>query len=151
NGGSKIVCQIVNDQAMNWSSRGFPAAVRRRWPKAHDEFRQWVVRTEKKERLGAVHFWTEQDVTVASMIAQAGYGSSTDSRLRYAALARCLTAVAEKAQEDTATVHMPRIGTGQAGGSWELVEEIIYDELPSRGIPTTIYDLPPQPQQLELG
>ena len=37
---------------------------------------------------------------------------------------------------------MPRIGTGEAGGSWNIVEGIIQDALVSRGIRVTVYDLP---------
>jgi hypothetical protein len=108
------------------------------------------VRVSVGSRLGRVHFWSEGDVTLASMIAQHGYGSSPKPRLRYGALVQCLAEVGDRATKSGASVHMPRIGSGQAGGSWELVEEIVYDELPSRGIFTTIYDLPPKPQQLEL-
>jgi hypothetical protein len=41
-----------------------------------------------------------------------------------------------------ASVHMPRIGTGQAGGSWPVVEEIISETLTKVGIKVLVYDLP---------
>jgi hypothetical protein len=37
---------------------------------------------------------------------------------------------------------MPRIGTGLAGGSWPVVEEIIGETLTQAGIRVTVYDLP---------
>jgi hypothetical protein len=37
---------------------------------------------------------------------------------------------------------MPRIGSGQAGGSWWIIEELINDTLVNRGICVTVYDLP---------
>jgi hypothetical protein len=37
---------------------------------------------------------------------------------------------------------MPRIGTGHAGGSWPLVEELIVAKLISKGVPVTVYSLP---------
>jgi hypothetical protein len=37
---------------------------------------------------------------------------------------------------------MPRIGTGQAGGSWPVVEEIIHETLTKTGIKVVVYDLP---------
>ena len=39
-----------------------------------------------------------------------------------------------------ASVHMPRIGCGLAGGKWEEIEPIITDELTSQGIEVSVYD-----------
>ena len=41
-----------------------------------------------------------------------------------------------------ASVHMPRIGTGHAGGSWEIIEELVLDTLVHQGVPVTVYSLP---------
>ena len=45
--------------------------------------------------------------------------------IRYDALRTCLAKVARKALETNASVHMPRIGCGLAGGKWEAVEPIM--------------------------
>jgi hypothetical protein len=37
---------------------------------------------------------------------------------------------------------MPRVGCGQAGGSWLLVHELITAVLLSESVPVFIYDLP---------
>jgi hypothetical protein len=50
--------------------------------------------------------------------------------------------VAAEAQRLAATVHMPRIGCGLAGGRWEEVGAIVEEELASRGVAVTVYDLP---------
>jgi hypothetical protein len=39
---------------------------------------------------------------------------------------------------------MPRIGAGQAGGNWSVIEELIGDILLTSGIDVTVYDLPNQ-------
>ena len=52
--------------------------------------------------------------------------------------------VAKEALSTSASVHMPRIGCGQAGGSWNIVSELIEDELCDTGIEVNIYDLPPK-------
>ncbi len=39
-----------------------------------------------------------------------------------------------------ATVHMPRIGCGLAGGKWEEVEPIVEQQLISHGVNVTVYD-----------
>ncbi len=44
-------------------------------------------------------------------------------------------AVAERA-----SVHMPRIGCGLAGGKWEVVEPLIEEHLSAKGVAVTIYD-----------
>jgi hypothetical protein len=36
---------------------------------------------------------------------------------------------------------MPRIGCGQAGGSWFIVEELIASTLLGSGVPAVVYDL----------
>lgn len=45
---------------------------------------------------------------------------------------------------------MPRIGTGAAGGEWSVVEELVETEFVRRGLPVTVYDLPPRREQFEL-
>jgi hypothetical protein len=39
------------------------------------------------------------------------------------------------------SIHMPRIGCGLAGASWEQVELFVQDLLVNQGIPVTVYDL----------
>ena len=39
-----------------------------------------------------------------------------------------------------ASVHMPRIGCGLAGGKWERIEPLIERTLLARAVPTTVYD-----------
>jgi len=51
-----------------------------------------------------------------------------------------LTTVAEHARELDASVHMPRIGCGLAGGRWEEIEPIIGRTLIKNGVPVTVYD-----------
>jgi O-acetyl-ADP-ribose deacetylase (regulator of RNase III) len=45
--------------------------------------------------------------------------------VRYEAIAKGLQPVAEFAQQHGASVHMPHIGCGLAGGKWEEIEPII--------------------------
>lgn len=53
---------------------------------------------------------------------------------------RCLTALAGHATRLTASVHMPRIGCGLAGGRWERIEPLIITALCAQDIPVTVYD-----------
>jgi hypothetical protein len=89
------------------------------------------------------------------MIAQHGYGPSTRPRLRYSALQSCLEQLAELAKQKHGSVHMPRIGIGNAGGSWPIVAELVEDALVSQGVDVTVYarpdeELPARPAQRQL-
>lgn len=146
-----IIAHIVNDRARAWHG-GFAASLRKRYPEAQEDFiRQ---RTSGKSRLGE-NFVTElaPDRAVVSMVAQAGYGPSKNPRLRYEALGVCLGQLATEAEKRGARVHMPRIGTGQAGGRWSVVSGLIDEQLAARGVPVTIYDRTSavlKPEQREL-
>ncbi len=70
-------------------------------------------------------------------------GTRTGSKgvpVRYEAIDRALETLAERAGELGATVHMPRIGCGLAGGKWSRVEPLIEERLIRRGIQVTVYD-----------
>ena len=59
-----------------------------------------------------------------------------------AALREGLAAVASAAAAAGASLHMPRIGTGHAGGSWAVIEDLIRSTCCDAGLPVTVYDLP---------
>jgi len=76
------------------------------------------------------------------MIAQHGVrGGSRTPPIRYKAVEECLSKVSVKAVELGASVHMPRIGCGLAGGKWERIEPIIVKTLCEADVPVTVYDL----------
>jgi hypothetical protein len=89
-----------------------------------------------------VPFQLRPDLTLVSLIAQRGYGDSPRPRIRYAALQKSLEQVCGIAKQTDATVHMPRIGTGEARGAWPVVEELIRETLLRNGIGVIVYDLP---------
>jgi len=141
--GPRMIVQVVTDEALIWGGGGFAAAVRRTWPHAQNEFREWATERGEKLSLGRVHFSSARDdVQVASIVAQHGYGPSARPRIRYAALKQGLSEVALVAKDAAATVHMPRVGTGMAGGSWDVVEELVWGTLVQAGLHITVYDLP---------
>jgi len=147
--GTKVVCQLVNDQARVWGG-GVARAAARQYPAAQQQFSRWFLLTPKRERLGKVHFANVgSDTIIASLVAQEGYGASSSPRIRYAPLERCFSAIAQFALDHEASVHLPRVGAGQSGGSWDTVEEIIRDTLVAQGIRVTVYDLPPKRQTIE--
>ncbi len=73
------------------------------------------------------------------MVAQRGYGPSIQPRLMYSALAEALDRVSQLAHDHGASVHLPRIGAGQAGGHWNVIEELLEQRLVRTGIAVTVY------------
>jgi O-acetyl-ADP-ribose deacetylase (regulator of RNase III) len=138
-----LLAHVVNDTTASWGGRGFARGVRERWPQVQEDFRSWA--TEKSGLpLGEVHFANATpEITIASMVAQHGYGPSDGPRIRYAALQRCLRSVALHAADASVPVQMPRIAMGYGGGAWEIVEELITQAFCPLGVPVTVYELPP--------
>jgi O-acetyl-ADP-ribose deacetylase (regulator of RNase III) len=61
--------------------------------------------------------------------------------VRYEAIRAGLALVRDHALRLGATVHMPRIGCGLAGGRWEMIEPLVAEELERHGVEVTVYDL----------
>lgn len=148
--GPRIVCQLVNDRAIRWGG-GVAKAFARRYPRAEAAFSESIMSVPSGARLGrVVTVSLDDDLRLASIVGQEGYGPSLFPRIRYRALQRGLAEVAQIAADSNASVHMPRIGAGTAGGEWGVIEEMVEDEFVRRGIAVTVYDLPPRRQQLDL-
>jgi hypothetical protein len=149
----RIVVHIVNDKTPNWGGGGFAEAVKRRWPEVQADFRQLIAQDRHALALGNARICSLPDgVWVASVVAQKGYGQSVRPRIRYSALRNGLETVAAAAAQKGATVHMPRIGSGQGGGSWSVIEDIIQTVFGEKGVSVTVYDLPgaPLPSRMPL-
>ncbi|WP_079177736.1 macro domain-containing protein [Streptomyces mangrovisoli] len=138
--GPKIIAHVCNDLG-GWG-KGFVLAVSRHWPEPEREYRRWHrERAGNDFALGAVQMVrVRSDILVANMVAQRGTKvGSGGPPIRYDAVGHCLRTVAERALLDNASVHMPRIGCGLAGGTWQRIEPIIIKTLSARGIAVTIY------------
>ncbi|QFG22835.1 macro domain-containing protein [Actinomadura sp. WMMB 499] len=137
--GVKIVAHVCNDLG-GWG-KGFVLAVSRRWKGPEAEYRAWY-RGRDGFALGAVQFvQVERYIWVANMVAQRGIRPSRSGPpIRYDALDRALEKVGERALALGASVHMPRIGCGLAGGRWERVEPLVEGRLVERGVSVTVYE-----------
>ena len=118
-------------------------AVSRRWPEPEKEYRAWHrARAANDFGLGAVRFvQVERYIWVANMIGQRG--TRTGSKgvpVRYEAIDTALGLLADRAAQLGASVHMPRIGCGLAGGKWSRIEPLVTERLVRRGIAVTVYD-----------
>ncbi|WP_019631770.1 macro domain-containing protein [Actinomadura atramentaria] len=139
--GVKLIAHVCNDRG-GWG-KGFVLALSARWPEPEKEYRAWHRgRPGSGFRLGAVQVVrVDRYVHVANMVAQ--HGTRTGSKgppIRYDALDECLAEVGARALDLRATVHMPRIGCGLAGGDWRRVEPMVQQNLVDRGVEVTVYD-----------
>ncbi|MFJ9696820.1 macro domain-containing protein [Kitasatospora sp. NPDC101183] len=141
--GVKVIAHVCNDLG-GWG-KGFVLALSKRWPEPEAEYRRWHrERASNDFGLGAVQVVrAERYVWVANMVGQRGVrtGRSSGVPVRYGAIDTALAALAGHALELGASVHMPRIGCGLAGGRWERVEPLVTARLVERGVPVTVYDV----------
>ena len=140
-GGMRIICHVCNDVGA-WG-KGFVLAVSRRWPEPEREYRAWHERGAAGGfALGAIQIVAvEPDLAVANMIAQHGLRPRGGvPPIRHEALRQCLASLATQAAASGASVHMPRIGCGLAGGTWPDIEPIIHATLVAAGVPVYVYD-----------
>jgi O-acetyl-ADP-ribose deacetylase (regulator of RNase III) len=143
----KIICHVCNDIG-GWG-KGFVLALSRRWKQPEAAFRQWYGDRENSGfALGAVQFvQVEPDMWVANLVGQHGIrrkGVEPEGGvppIRYEAVEQGLHKVADEASKLGASVHMPRIGCGLAGGTWDRIEPIIQRTLLAQDVEVFVYDL----------
>jgi O-acetyl-ADP-ribose deacetylase (regulator of RNase III) len=142
------IAHVVNDSARQWGGHGVAALLARLVPDAAHAYREWASASGELA-LGGIHKAQvrvgSSAVTIVSLVAQQGYGPSMKPRLSYVALAEALDSLAAEASRVSAVVHMPRIGAGQAGGRWDLVEATVERTLVASGVPVVIYTRPASP------
>lgn len=143
--GPKVIVHVCNDIG-GWG-RGFVLALSKRWPAPEERFRRWHRDGRDGDvpfELGRVQFVeVEPGLWVANLIGQHGI-LPVDGvpPVRYEAIRDGLAEVARFATRNGASVHMPRIGAGLAGGDWNRIETLVREELARAGVDVTVYDLP---------
>lgn len=138
--GNKIIVHICNNIG-GWG-KGFVLAISKRWKAPENSYRTWY-RSKDNFNLGEVQFvQVEQDLWIANLIGQHKINKDENGNapIRYDAVEEGLRKVADFASDINASVHMPRIGCGLAGGEWGIIEPIIKETILTKDINTTVYD-----------
>ncbi|MBX2844075.1 MAG: macro domain-containing protein [Flammeovirgaceae bacterium] len=138
--GNKIIVHVCNDIG-GWG-RGFVMALSNKWKTPEQEYRGWFA-SKENFALGKVQFvQVEEDLWVANLIGQHKTRPDKEGNppVRYSAIQEGMKEIASHAGRLTASIHMPRIGCGLAGGKWENIEPILNEELISKDISTVVYD-----------
>lgn len=118
-------------------------AISKRWVTPEADYRKWHrERAHNDFALGTIRIvQVSPQIHIANMIGQHGMKTGSNGPpIRYEAVAQCLARLTESAQELGASVHMPRIGCGLAGGKWNRIEPLILDTLVKQGVATYLYD-----------
>lgn len=139
--GRKIIAHVCNDRG-RWG-KGFVMAISDKWPEAARVYRQWhKAGVNEGFALGAVQLVElTPSLTLANMIGQNGIKTgSKGPPVRYDALEEALMAVGAHAVLEGASIHMPRIGTGLAGGEWQKIENLLRNMLELYRVHVYVYD-----------
>lgn len=138
----KIIVQVVNTKAA--VGFGFGRALAKKYKETRISLQNWK-KNKSEYTLGATNLVrVDFDISVFQILAQDGlYPKNGNIPLKYASLREGLIELREfMLQNPDYSVHMPAIGSGQAGGNWNIIKGMIYDEIASYGIDITIYYLP---------
>jgi len=161
--GNKVIAHVCNDIG-GWG-RGFVLSLSKKWKEPEQAYRRWAqegaemlllpgysdVKMGVELKLNEVMFVPVahvgyppnfKEITyVANMIAQHGVMANDEGvpPIRYGALETCLKHVKLFVDHlGGASVHMPRVGCGLAGGKWSEIEPIIERALPE--VEVYVYD-----------
>jgi O-acetyl-ADP-ribose deacetylase (regulator of RNase III) len=138
--GNKIIVHVCNDVG-GWG-KGFVMAISKKWPAPEKKYREWY-QSKENFALGEIELVpVEENIWVANVIGQRNINKDEfgNPPVRYDAIENGLYKVAVFAKHNNASVHMPRIGCGLAGGKWENMELIIIKALSQKNIQVTVYD-----------
>jgi len=160
NDGLRIIIHINNNLG-GWGS-SFIVALSKKWKEPEQKYRAWHKEQESCDGimvLGDMQIVPVKDqygtLYVANMVAQEGFASQDNPvALRYQSLYQCMKKVDRWAQAwievmgridrkkafSEISIHMPRIGCGLAGGSWDKVSLLVDITLGHHDV--FVYDLP---------
>jgi O-acetyl-ADP-ribose deacetylase (regulator of RNase III) len=125
------ILHVVNNVGA-WGA-GFTRSLERRYPGAGHVYRHWCCGDSIfVTGLGGVYIDFDRDIV--HLMAQDGVGTDK-RRINYAALGKCLLSLAtnlsfsSRSHPQNTILQMPKIGTGLAGGDWNIIKVIIEDAL----------------------
>lgn len=138
--GNKFIIHVCND--IGAFGAGVALAIGKKWPVVKTKYKEWSNKDDFK--LGNIqHVKVEKDLVVINMIAQHNIITINNiPPIRYDALQLCVKKVSDLALFNKVSVNIPYLmGCGLAGGSWNIVEKILIEELCEKGIAVIAYDI----------
>ena len=136
--GPKVIVHCCNNVGA-WGA-GFVMALSRRWEKPEQFYRR-LFRSGYTPALGFVQLVrVEDDLMVANLIGQNGIGMSSGIPIRYEAIRKGMKTLRYLALKKGMSIHMPRIGCGLAGGTWDRMGPLLEEVFEGSGLSVTVYD-----------
>ena len=141
--GPYLIAHVCNDRG-GWG-RGFVLALSKVSSAPEQSYREWFRSGDYQGipfRLGEVQFIREGDRVVANMVAQSGYkNKSNPMPLRLDSLSDCLERVRVWCEQNgIGEIHMPKIGSGLAGGDWSAVYSLIEGIFSGSNLNVVVYE-----------
>ena len=129
------IAHVVNNIKV-WGG-GFTASLERQYPGTGADYRAKLDGRKK----GYIFFTHHGAVSICHMVAQEGtIAANNPSPLVYEALDKCLGLLAASITPLNITaIQMPMIGSGLAGGDWNVIEPMIAAHFYNVAIPVTIF------------
>ncbi len=121
---------------------GVAKLVKEMYPKAFERYRKDLTGGFP---LGSVSVWSPQETgtvefLVASCLTQEDMGYDGKRYVSYDAIDSCFNILNIISIKAGLPIHIPRIGAGLGGGSWDVIAEIIRDRCEE--VSVTVWDLP---------
>lgn len=137
---TEVIVHGCNDIGA-WGA-GFVLALGKVYPYARDRYLDAFTKNRTMQVGDIDLFKVEEGVMVGNLITQYGVRRpGNEVPFSYEGFRECLKKLREQ-MPDHSRVHMPRIGCGLGGATWDQVEPIIREELSDWGVPVVVYDPP---------
>ena len=129
-----IICQQVNCKLV--MGAGLAKQIRDKWPRVYTEYRL-MMSTNPYQRLGKCQIVevVTRKLYVANLFGQYTYGGLIKKHTNYQALSQAIRELGSWHKNnchDSFPIWIPyKLGCGLAGGDWEIVQSILFQNLPN--------------------
>lgn len=119
---------------------GIAKTIRDNFPNVYREYKDYCNKEDQSENLGTIQVIKVNDNKyIANLFGQYAYGRQT-LQTNYNALKKCLRLIAEYAKENKLSIAIPyKIGCVNAGGDWNVVENLIKETIDEFKVPIVLY------------
>lgn len=133
-----LIPHVCND--IHLMGKGFVIPLCMRWPHVKKEY------VAGQPPLGTTQFVEAEKndifrVVVANMVAQHETIRTIRRPIRYEALVGCMSQVRDFCLKNDFDIICPKFGSGNAGGNWHFIEELIEEIWEGKGIFVTVHEV----------
>ncbi len=122
------ICHQVN--CLGKMGSGVAKAVREKWPKVYEEYRNIVSTTLSTPLLGTIQeIEVEDGQKIINMFAQSSYGYDGERYTSYDAFWECLQRIKESVPICSTIAFPYKIGCGLGGANWQVIFQMIVQVL----------------------